>query len=825
MRSRRLALLLALTALAGSVVAARLPAASAQSGGGCPCVVLIEVDGLEPKDISREITPVLWEMSHPTANGGQIWGGGGRAGWTWQAPRSVMSASTAANSASLLTGGYVEQTGVPADEFVREETVRLQAQEQENVKRLDHGDLFADSLLELVPRGTDDQKLAAAFVGNPALAGLAEVGEGTDPLRWAPRNDDPQNPPSPAYCDVPRDAPSSSEFRPACSATDVVTLNKAIEALNGQGAEKVAFTYIHLAELGVIKRSEGDAAAPGDTPNSESGQGVPQALAHLDAALGMFVGRYKDATQNRTTAAKFGDTFFFVTGNHGYEPTPQANRVPSGDSESTDLEGYIERGGRLQFVPSGGIGMIYATDRDPTRRREALQAIRSKLRNGGEVENACVSAGASPAEGPDERGGCIKEILYTRKSLLPPGTTEAEERKLLLPLAHPSWRFDHIELFENGQVKGPSGISGDMVIVTERDWATGRAVPNPDPNDEQGVPVEETVNPYTGSAGGPRARAVAAIVNGPSGGAGVRQVTGDYYPVTKSSDDPETVPLDETPEPAHTTIDAANASPGDDANATGHERQPETVDFAPTIAALLRVAVPDTQLAGRFLQEAFMRRLSFPVFDEQLEEPPPDPPPPPDPEPIVIIEKEPDTIHIDQPEPPKCWNYRGLLRRLRAAVGDKKGRPYPRTGKRMLLDRLILSGEFGRPHTVVKLTFYGPSKRKTSRNGGRTTIRAMATFPAFKLGRGRARLTLKVPRVFKPTYVGILIRNGKRLSDSEIRRRQRKAKRRGDDPKDVLKYRPVGKPAGGIARVRWAKHLHTRAPARKPKRNPAPRGC
>jgi Type I phosphodiesterase / nucleotide pyrophosphatase len=825
-KSRRLALLLSLALLAGSVAAARLPSAAAQEGGGCPCVVLIEVDGLEPKDIRPELTPVLWEMSHP--QGGQIWGGSGRAGWTWQAPRASMAASTASNAAALLTGGYAEQTGVPGDEFMADGgMVRMQAQEQENIKRLDEGDLFAESLLDLVPGGTDDQKASAAFVGNPALGGLIGANGDADPLRWAPANDDAQNPPSPAYCDIPREAPSSPDagFQPACSATDMVTLNKAVTELNAAAkAPKVAFTYIHLAELGVVKRSEGDTAGPSEDPNSESGQGVPHALAQLDAALGTFVTRYRDSARAPITAAKFPGTFFMLTGNHGYDATPQNNRVPSGDGESADLETYVESNGRLEFVPQGSLGVVYATDRELTRRREALQGLRTKLRNGGDVENACVSAGAAPADGPDERGGCIKEILYMRENLLPAGVTDAEKKKLLLPLAHPSWRLDHIKTDDDGTVVGPTGISGEMVIVTERGWATGRSVAHPDENAE-GVPVNEPVNPYTGSAGGPRARAVAAIVNGPAGGNGSRQVTGPHYPVTKGSDDPDEVEFDETPEPAHPTIDAANDAPGDDANATGHERQPETVDFAPTIAALLQIAVPDTQLGGRFLQEAFLRRLSFPSFDEEIEEPEPDPPPPPEPEPVVIFEEAAPQIEVVQPPPPKCWNYRGLLRRFRVAVGDRDGRVYPRTGRRAKLNHLVMTGEFGRPHTVVKLTFYGRPERKTSRRDGRTTIKAMATFPAFELGRGRARLTLKIPKLFKPSYVGILIHNGKRLSRARIQRLKRRAKRAGKSPRTVLKYRPVGRPSGAIARVRWAKHLHTRAPNRKPKPKPKLRGC
>src|SRR5688572_30204762 len=109
MRSRRAALLVSLALLVGSVLAAKLPSAGAATGV-CPCVVLIEVDGLEPKDVTPETTPFLWELAHPGE--GQQLDEGNRAGWTWQAPRSVMSAGTAANSAALLTGSYPKQNGI-----------------------------------------------------------------------------------------------------------------------------------------------------------------------------------------------------------------------------------------------------------------------------------------------------------------------------------------------------------------------------------------------------------------------------------------------------------------------------------------------------------------------------------------------------------------------------------------------------------------------------------------------------------------------------------------------------------------------------------------
>ena len=104
--------------------------AAAEACNGGKCVVLIEVNGLTPQDVTPDNTPFMWALAHPDepdqagpgANGPntvlQAGGSKRRAGWIWQAPRSVMSASNAAATASLLTGSNPEHTGVPADAFL-----------------------------------------------------------------------------------------------------------------------------------------------------------------------------------------------------------------------------------------------------------------------------------------------------------------------------------------------------------------------------------------------------------------------------------------------------------------------------------------------------------------------------------------------------------------------------------------------------------------------------------------------------------------------------------------------------------------------------------
>src|SRR5207247_8772511 len=67
--------------------------------GSCPnfCVILIEVNGLEPKDVSPATTPFLWGLAHPGNQGDTAASGrpglSGRAGHVGGAARGGTSPS------------------------------------------------------------------------------------------------------------------------------------------------------------------------------------------------------------------------------------------------------------------------------------------------------------------------------------------------------------------------------------------------------------------------------------------------------------------------------------------------------------------------------------------------------------------------------------------------------------------------------------------------------------------------------------------------------------------------------------------------------------
>ena len=801
MRSRKVALLISLALVATAGLVAQLPSAGAQSADDTN-VILIEVDGLEPKDVTQETTPFLWELAHPAGRLIET----SRAGWTWQAPRAVMTGGTAANAVALLTGGYPEESGVPADEFVDTEDGTMRLEYQGGRDTLADGafqvgwDSFEPAtLLNLVQNDSaHEERDAAAFVGNPALSAIADEPGIPTALKWWPKSDAPEgrSPPSPAYCDVPRRAPQEPEAPPPppCSATDLVTLDHAVNALGSNGGD-VAFTYVQLAELGVIKRRDGDFSRQTEIDSPEAAQSVPHQLAQTDAAIAQFIQRYKDPVRSPATASKWPGTFVFVVGSHGYETSTPDKRLPApaGQVGSSDLESWVEAqgNGALKYSAYGSMATIHVNADDLGARRTAVAGLVDDLKPGGSVDQACeASVGET----------CVEELLYVREDLapapLPAGTG-------LLSEEHANWHLDHLNLDEEGNPVGASRRSGELLIVTKPGWGAGAAVSLDDEEPALGVAPTggEAPDPYLGVAGGPRNRAVAAIVNGPGGGDGVRQVVPPRYPATEASDEGA---LNTNPK-ASGTLAQANAHPEDDTGAIGHERQPENVDFAPTIGALLQVGIDSEQLGGRFLQEAFFRTLAFPGL-EVLEPPPPPPPPPPPARREVVVLPPPPPPKA--PRPPRTWRYSGLLRNLTAAVGDRRGNIYPSVRRGATLDYLILRADFGKPLAAVKLTFYRRAETDAQTAQRRTVVKTLATFKPFTVRRARrAKLTLKVPELFEPTHVGVVVRRARPLTRAE---RIRAAARR-DDGEDIPDFKAYGARAGGIYRILKAHRLHTRA--------------
>jgi hypothetical protein len=235
----------------------------------------------------------------------------------------------------------------------------------------------------------------------------------------------------------------------------------------------------------------------------------------------------------------------------------------------------------------------------------------------------------------------------------------------------------------------------------------------------------------------------------------------------------------------------------DDAAAPGHECQPETVDIPLSIAAIFDLPVPARQIAAqaRFLNEAFTPPVGFPDEEEELPPPPEEPPPPPPPPPVIIIDNTVEVIPVRPPKDP--FPFKGLLRRLRAQVTDAKGRPPRRAKRGTRFTTIEVRGDFGKPVSIVRLTFY---KRAASRTGARRSgLEAIAQFKPFTVKRGPAKLRLRVPKQFRPVAIGLVVQQVRKVGSATA-----------TDGDALEKLKPVGKPRGGIARLAGARLLHRR---------------
>jgi hypothetical protein len=650
------------------------------------CVILIQVDGLEPKDVTQATTPYMWALAHPTGVPGSALSN--RAGWIWQAPRGVAATGTAPATASLLTGAYPEKTGVTGDDFYGP----LSATDTFVHQRLGSGGFGdtpadgaqdADVAQPVRPLNIDtifnalhtQSRDAAVFLGDRGLADMTNANTDETSVHWFPPGDnkngeknasyvdsqftgDPRLCPVPRYPDRARGAPDQPRdergFNPQfCPANDMTTLHKAYSDLVGQAnSKKVAFTFIHLAEYGAAKRLVGDprVADPKTAPPQP-----PQALSDTDAAIATFVERYGSASPQRDS--RWDHTVLMIVGSHGYEVTPASNRVPdAGDPTADvtnqgpvtiadpkrDLSDFVAKfhrpavspdtpavtPGSLRLVPQGTMATIHYTG-DPDARATALKAIKEELERPATAANSTNAA--CQTKSPGAQSPCIEQVLYVDDKL-------AKD--------HPTW---HLETHEPKPPYTRTRGGGDLVVLLGPGWASGRVAGMPYQVDEsQGRAI---TNPYTASSGGPRQRAVAALINGPAAStdpgavrnldtfAGVQPgVSQLRYPVAKHKVDPSDKDHPEpVPAPADQACPSTDTDPGglgcandpaavaDDALNNGHEAQPVTVDFALTISALMQVPFdkyPD-QLQGRVLQEAFVNELTPPCVSDC------EPPPPP----------------------------------------------------------------------------------------------------------------------------------------------------------------------------------------------------
>jgi hypothetical protein len=714
----------------------------------CPCTILIQVDGLEPQDVSQAGTPFMWGLAHPNETSPAP-GQAGRHGFIWGSARTGMGATTAASTASLLTGSYAELHDVPTDDFIDPTQASARF-------RLGGGaEGFEMTSADNIRRETLPQAITGAggnvgeYSGDPALANYTNADAIGDNASWVPDSSTG----NPAYCAPPD--PLGTPVPPpppaACPANDAVTLQNALSGLQNQTSSGIGFAFIHLAEVGAVKRKGSDAE-------------VGQALTSTDAAIQQFVTSYSDATGSPSTAAKWPDTILFVVGDHGYESTPVAQRVPDPTAASDptrDLTDYVEglSPGHLSLIQQGTLATVYYRGDEPARRATIADAK-------AKIEAVNQASACAP-------NGCIEEVLYTQPDPVSGATTDT------VAAQHPSWHIDGLST-----TGAHTGVSGDLVVVMKPGWAAGRQASPLNPSAHQ----IDDVNGYNASSGGPRNRPIAAFVNG-------------------SADNIK----------AGTATSSDNSDPGDDANAAGHEGQAETVDFAPTIGAFMKIPIDSIQLQGRLLQEAFRNPLAlFNPDEEPLPEPAPEPEPPPLPPPLP-----PPAVVVEPPKDP--FTFTGLVQHVKAQVVDdsKAALAFAKAPRGATFSTIQISGDFGRPKSQVVLTFYQSAKPKKKKKGKKKapgkgkaaarSLKAIVRFDPFVVTRGKVTIKLKVPAQYAPTHIGVSVQ--------EVRdRAPGSAPPAGSTRKRPLSsFEPFGPISGALVQIRDSLRLHTRKGAAKSK--------
>lgn len=382
-------------------------------------------------------------------------------------------------------------------------------------------------------------------------------------------------------------------------------------------------------------------------------------------------------------------------------------------------------------------------------------------------------------------------------------------------------------------VYNPTGASGQMVVALEPGWAAGPLV-GVSTNSSNSIGSNGTstgvaatgtatdpIDPYLASSGGPRDRAIAAIINGPSTGSepvvqyddsppgssgdGLAPVTSyDPSKVQPSGSSPYVcdknflsshATYQDSPSSDSFAVDRANADPGNDSAAfgspvfkpqadsyapTGFECQAQIIDFAQTIEALQSVPASSgagQQTDGRFLDEAFARCLepdnvtqpSGPICGSTPSLGNTNPPPTPVVAPLII----PPAIHIYiPPPPPKPYDFHGLIRNVQAQVVDQRNNTVPFAPPGAYLSSIRITADFGKPHSEVTITLYRNAPRVTgAKRAGdaraRTRLTAIVRFCPFTVDRApNVQLRFQVPTAYQPDHVGLAVRQVRMLSSA-----------------------------------------------------------
>jgi hypothetical protein len=336
-----------------SVSAVPAPAATQR-----PIVYVVVVDGLDGDRVDEGKAPFVSSL---------LGGDGGRATY-YEESRSVIIAETNPNHVAMMTGAYIDRSGVAGNGYgvyapVKEDTcVGTGPRDPSKPPTLTSGEdsscLVAETVFESIKRqGNPDGLLSAAVLGKPKLGAIfagknAVAGQRDIDHLWAPCSGSLEG--DEEYCDddVETNPATGYAVDDAVVMDEVLrTMEEGVKAADGRTG-RPDLTFVNLPQVD----SAGHAFSPG---------------AAYDAAIGMAdteIARLVGALKER---GEWERSVVIVLSDHSMDATLNKTRL----SDVLDEQGIDES--TYTVIGNGSAAMLYLTDRTAADRFELMKRIRT----------------------------------------------------------------------------------------------------------------------------------------------------------------------------------------------------------------------------------------------------------------------------------------------------------------------------------------------------------------------------------------------------------------------------------------------------------------
>ena len=341
-----------------AALAALAAAVPAQAATQRPIVYIVVVDGLDGDRVDEGKAPFVSSL---------LSGDGGRATY-YEESRSVIIAETNPNHVAMMTGAYIDRSGVAGNGYgvyapVKEDTcVETGPKDLSKTPTLTSGEdsscLVAETVFESIKRqGNPDGLLSAAVLGKPKLGAIfagknAVAGQRDIDHLWTPCSGSLEG--DEEYCDDDVDTNPATGYAvdDAVVMDEVLrTMSEGVKAADGRTG-RPNLTFVNLPQV--------DSAGHAFTPS-----------AAYDAAIGMAdteVARLVNALKERE---EWERSVVIVLSDHSMDATLNKTRL----SDVLEKQGIDES--TYTVIGNGSAAMLYLTDRTAADRFELMKRIRA----------------------------------------------------------------------------------------------------------------------------------------------------------------------------------------------------------------------------------------------------------------------------------------------------------------------------------------------------------------------------------------------------------------------------------------------------------------